>query len=156
MDYALHRIAHFLLLSFFMMPIPEVVATARAQSATTSFDAASISEDDIDQRSKLSDLITRKHWEREDVIDALLKERKRIQQAEKYGVGPAAADVDGSYFKICSRLGVTPEGLTDALANKGIRTDTLKQYVRAIMAQTNLVNLCRSEGAGSKLCVFRQ
>ena len=52
---------------------------------------------DIEQRSKLIFLTTRKPPARQDVINELIDEKVKIKEGKKFGVDPTSSDVDQSY-----------------------------------------------------------
>jgi peptidyl-prolyl cis-trans isomerase SurA len=94
---------------------------------------------DIEQRSKLMMLSTKKMPERQQVISELIDEKVKIREGKKFGIDPSASDVDQSYAAMSSRLHITAEQLTKSLESQGIRPDTLKARVRADMVWSNLI-----------------
>jgi peptidyl-prolyl cis-trans isomerase SurA len=94
---------------------------------------------DIEQRSKLMMLSTKKTPDRQQVIDELIDEKVKIREGKKFGIDPSAADVDQSYASMGSRMRITADQLTKSLESQGIRPDTLKARLRADMVWTNLV-----------------
>jgi peptidyl-prolyl cis-trans isomerase SurA len=94
---------------------------------------------DIEQRSKLMMLSTKKMPDRQQVINELIDEKVKIKEGKKFGIDPTATDVDQSYATMSSRMRITPEQLTKSLESQGIRPDTLKARVRADMVWSNLV-----------------
>jgi peptidyl-prolyl cis-trans isomerase SurA len=94
---------------------------------------------DIEQRSKLIALSTKKMPERQQVIDELIDEKVKIKEGKKFGIDPSVADVDQSYASMSSRMRITGEQLTKSLESQGIRPDTLKARLKADMVWTNLV-----------------
>ena len=57
---------------------------------------------DIEQRTKLNFLTTRKQMPRQEVIDQLIDEKVKIKEAKKFGVDPTASDIDQSYAQMGS------------------------------------------------------
>ena len=94
---------------------------------------------DIEQRSKLLMLSTKKPPDRQQVIDELIDEKVKIKEGKKFGIDPSVGDVDQSYAAMGSRMRVTPEQLTKSLESQGIRADTLKARLKADMVWSNLV-----------------
>ena len=94
---------------------------------------------DIEQRSKLMMLSTKKMPDRQQVINELIDEKVKIREGKKFGIDPSAGDVDQSYAAMSSRMRITAEQLTKSLESQGIRPDTLKARVRADMVWSNLV-----------------
>ena len=94
---------------------------------------------DIEQRSKLMMLSTKKPPDRQQVINDLIDEKVKIREGKKFGIDPSASDVDQSYAAMSSRMHITVEQLTKSLESQGVRPDTLKARVRADMVWSNLV-----------------
>jgi peptidyl-prolyl cis-trans isomerase SurA len=94
---------------------------------------------DIDQRSKLVFLSTKKVPDRQQVIDELIDEKVKIREGKKFGIDPSATDVDQSYTSMSSRMRITGEQLTKSLETQGIRPDTLKARLKADMVWSNLI-----------------
>src|ERR1700722_4577039 len=94
---------------------------------------------DIDQRSKLAFLSTKKVPDRQQVIDELIDEKVKIREGKKFGIDPSATDIDQSYNSMSSRMRITGEQLTKSLETQGIRPDTLKARLKADMVWSNLV-----------------
>src|ERR1700753_3113998 len=83
-----------------------------------------ITEDDVDQRTKLNLLLAHKQVGREDVINQLSVDMGNIVKAEIAGLLSDAL-VDKAFANMCSRLSLAPADLMKALEEKGIRLDTL-------------------------------
>jgi peptidyl-prolyl cis-trans isomerase SurA len=111
----------------------------RAQSVVVMVNGEPITNYDIDQRSKLTQLSTRKTPARQEVIDDLINEKVKIKEGKKFGIDPSAADIDSSFASMGSRMRMSPEQLIKTLENSGIRPDTLKHRMRAEMVWTSLV-----------------
>ena len=94
---------------------------------------------DIEQRTKLDFLSTRKQPSRQEVINELIDEKVKIKEAKKFGVDPSASDIEQSYTAMSSRMRITPDQLTKSLESQGIRADTLKARLKAEMVWTSLV-----------------
>ena len=94
---------------------------------------------DIEQRTKLNFLTTRKQMPRQEVIDELTNEKVKIKEAKKYGVDPGVSDIDQAYAGMGTRMRLSPEQLTKSLEGSGVRPDTLKSRIKAEMVWTSLV-----------------
>jgi peptidyl-prolyl cis-trans isomerase SurA len=114
---------------------------AHAQTAAVTIYGGAITEDDIEQRTKLNFLSTHKQSARQDVINELADDKNKIEEAEKLGVDLANAHVDDAFAKMCLRMRVAPEQLTKSLEGQGIRLDSLKNRIKADMARAFLVRL---------------
>src|ERR1700724_2686628 len=111
----------------------------QAQTVAVMVNGEPITNYDIEQRSKLTVLSTHKPADRQQVINELIDEKGKIREGKKYGVAPAASDIDQSYAAMSSRMRITPEQLTKSLESQGIRPDTLKARMKAEMVWTSLV-----------------
>jgi hypothetical protein len=96
-----------------------------------------ITEDDVDQRTKLNLLLAQKQVGREDVIRELAIDVDRIVKAEGAGLLSEAL-VDKAFADVCSRLNVAPADLMKSLEEKGIRLDTLRKRLRSDIAGERL------------------
>ena len=110
-----------------------------AQSVAVMVNGEPITNFDIEQRSKLNFLGTRKPAVRQDVINELIDEKVKIKEGKKFGVDPSASDVDQSFAAMSSRMRTSPEGLAKSLESQGIRPDTLKARLKAEMVWSSLV-----------------
>jgi len=73
------------------------------------------------------------------VIDELINEKVKIKEAKKYSVDPSVSEVDAAYGNMGTRMHITADQLTQSLAAKGIRPDTLKQRLKAEMVWNAIV-----------------
>lgn len=118
-------------------------AIDKAVAITTYFEF--ITEDDVDQRTRLDLLLAQKQAGREDVIRELSIGLYGIARAEIAGL--LSDDlVDKAFADMCSRRGVAPADLMTALEEKGIRLDTLRKRLRADVARERLARMqCRRD-----------
>jgi peptidyl-prolyl cis-trans isomerase SurA len=99
-----------------------------------------ITEDDVEQRTKLDLLLAQKQASREDVIRDLSEDSFKIVKAEGAGLLSDAL-VDKAFTDMCSRLGVAPADLMKTLEEKGIRLDTLRKRLRSDVARERLARM---------------
>jgi peptidyl-prolyl cis-trans isomerase SurA len=109
-----------------------------------------ITEDDVDQRTKLNLLLEQKQVSREEVIRELGIDVDRIVRAESAGLLSDAL-VDKAFADMCSRLGLAPADLMKTLEEKGIRLDTLKKRLRSDVARERLAQKQKSDGYKDQL-----
>jgi peptidyl-prolyl cis-trans isomerase SurA len=109
-----------------------------AQTVAVMVNGEPITAYDIDQRNKLN-VLSHKAATRQQVIDELIDEKVKIKEAKKYGVDPAASDIDSAFAQMSSRMRTTPDALTKMLEGQGIRSETLKARLRADMVWGSLV-----------------
>ena len=110
-----------------------------AQSVAVLVNGEPITNYDIEQRTKLNFLTTRKQMARQEIIDELINEKVKIKEAKRYGVDPTSADIDQSYAGMSSRMRISPEQLTKSLESQGVRPETLKARLKAEMVWSSLV-----------------
>jgi peptidyl-prolyl cis-trans isomerase SurA len=101
-----------------------------------------ITEDDVDQRTKLDLLLAQKQVGREGVILELSADMYKIVTAEGAGLLSDAL-VDKAFADMCSRLGVAPAALMKTLEEKGIRLDTLRKRLKSDVARERLAQMPR-------------
>ncbi|WP_334361442.1 MULTISPECIES: SurA N-terminal domain-containing protein [unclassified Bradyrhizobium] len=111
----------------------------RAQSVVVMVNGEPITSLDIEQRTKLIFLTTRKSTPRQEVIDELINEKVKIKEAKRFGVDPTASDIDQAYAGMSQRMRLSPEQLTKSLESQGVRPETLKARLRADMVWGSLV-----------------
>jgi peptidyl-prolyl cis-trans isomerase SurA len=111
----------------------------QAQSVAVMVNGEPITNYDIEQRTKLNFLTTRKQMPRKEVIDELIDEKVKIKEAKKYGVDPSASDIDQAYVGMGARMRLSPEQLTKSLESQGVRPETLKARLKADMVWGSLV-----------------
>ncbi len=114
-------------------------APARAQSVVVMVNGEPITNLDIEQRSKLIFMTSRKQPSRQDVINELIDEKVKIKEAKRYGVDPTSNDIDQSYAGMAQRMRLSPDQLTQVLEKQGLRPDTLRARIKADMVWGSLV-----------------
>ncbi len=112
---------------------------AHAQTVAVMVNGEPITDFDIEQRSKLDFLSTRKPSDRKEVINALIDEKVKIKEGKKFGVDPSSADIDQAFAGMGQRMHITADQLAATLEKQGIRADTLKARIKADMVWTSLV-----------------
>jgi peptidyl-prolyl cis-trans isomerase SurA len=110
-----------------------------AQSVACMINGEPITSLDIEQRTKLNFLTTRKRMPRQEVIEELTSEKLKIKEAKKYGVDPSGSDIDQAYAGMSQRMRLSPEQLTKSLESSGVRPETLKARLKAEMVWGSLV-----------------
>ncbi len=104
-----------------------------------------ITEDDVDQRTRLDLLLSQKQVGREDVIRELSIDLFGIARGKTAGL--LSEDlVDKAFADMCSRRGVAPPDMMKTLEEKGIRLDTLRKRLRSEVARERLAQMqCRRD-----------
>jgi peptidyl-prolyl cis-trans isomerase SurA len=115
------------------------VSPLPAQSIACMVNGEPITGLDIEQRTKLNFLTTRKQMSRQEVLDELTNEKVKVKEAKRFGVDPTASDVDQAYTGMSQRMRLSPEQLTKSLESQGVRPETLKSRLKAEMVWGSLV-----------------
>jgi len=120
--------------------VPAPVPGPGQEIAAITTDLQFITEDDVDQRTKLNLFLAQKQVSREAVIRELSEDSFKIAKAEGAGLLSDAL-VDKAFGDMCSRLGFAPAELMKALEEKGIRLDTLGKRLRSDVAGERLARV---------------
>ncbi|CCD90703.1 conserved hypothetical protein [Bradyrhizobium sp. ORS 375] len=115
------------------------MTSARAQSIVVMVNGDPITDYDIEQRTKLNFLSTRKQQSRQEIINELIDDKVKIKEGKKFGVEPSASDIDQSYAGMGSRMRLNADQLTRSLESQGVRPETLKSRIKAEIVWTSLV-----------------
>ena len=99
-----------------------------------------VTEDDVDQRTKLDLLLAQKQSSRDDVIRNLSGDSFKIVKAEGAGLLSDAL-VDKAFADLCSRLSVAPADMMKTLEEKGVRLDTLRKRLKSDVARERLAQM---------------
>jgi peptidyl-prolyl cis-trans isomerase SurA len=94
---------------------------------------------DVDQRAKFVQLASHKTPTRQEVIDELINEKLKVQIARRYKLDITDKDVDNSFATVGERMHLTPQQLTQALAQSGVDATTLKDRLRSDIAWQQIV-----------------
>ena len=100
-----------------------------------------ITDYDIEQRSKFALLATHKAPSRPQVIEELIDEKLKIQVARRYKIELTQSDVDHNYAEMAHRMNRnwTGDQLTQALAQGGVDSETLKAKIMADLAWQTII-----------------
>jgi peptidyl-prolyl cis-trans isomerase SurA len=112
---------------------------ARAQQVALIVNGDVITTYDIEQRMKFVQLSTRKPAVRDEVVDDLIDEKLKVQIGRRYKIEIPDSEIDVSYAEMGHRMHMTPEQLTQALAQGGVDATTLKSKIRSDTIWQNIV-----------------
>lgn len=113
--------------------------SAQAQSVVVMVNGQPITTYDIEQRSKLILLTTRKSVTRQEAIQQLIDDTLKIKEAKKFGINMTQSDVDSSFASMGQRMGLSADQLAKVLTAQGVRPDTMKLRLKADTAWNALV-----------------
>src|SRR5947207_40708 len=134
-----HRLLPFIIGCAAGLLLTVCASSSQAQSVAVMVNGDPITTYDIEQRGKLIFLTTHKTAYRQQVVNELIEENLKINDAKRFGVDPTGSDIDQSYAAMSGRMRISPEQLTKSLEVQGIRADTLKARLKADMVWTSLV-----------------
>jgi peptidyl-prolyl cis-trans isomerase SurA len=137
---ALHALFRFLACT----AIAALVLAATTPGATAQGIAAFVNGDpitnfDVEQRSKLIELSTRKAPPRKEVLDELIDEKLKLQLLKRFNIPDIDKDVENAFTNMARRMRASPKQFTEQLARSGLRTDTLKSRIRAELIWSQVV-----------------
>ncbi len=112
---------------------------AAAQQVAVFVNGSPITAYDIEQRSKFIQLSSQKTPTRQEVIDDLINEKIKVQEAQRYGMDAPDAEVDRGVANLASRAGLNMAQFTQVLAGRGIEIGTVKSRIRSDIAWNQLV-----------------
>lgn len=112
---------------------------AMAQQVVVLVNGSPITSYDIDQRSKFIQLSARRTPTRQEVIDELIDEKIKFQEAKRYSIEASSGEIDKGVANMASRAGMNVDQFTQALAAQGIGLGTIKSRMRADLAWNQLV-----------------
>jgi peptidyl-prolyl cis-trans isomerase SurA len=133
------RYARTVSLAAALLAVPGFGSTVMAQSVAAMVNGEAITNFDVDQRIKLTQLTTRKAISRQEALEELINDKLKVKEAKRYGLDMSSSDIDGAYGNMASRMRMNAEQLNKTLEGHGIRPETLKSRIKADMTWGNLV-----------------
>jgi peptidyl-prolyl cis-trans isomerase SurA len=112
---------------------------AHAQQVVALVNGMPITQLDIEQRSKLEQLSTRKPPPRQEVLNNLIDETLEVREAKRFEIDVPDAEIQRSYSHIAEGMNIDAQKLTEMLNHAGASEATLKARLRAQMAWSALV-----------------
>jgi peptidyl-prolyl cis-trans isomerase SurA len=94
---------------------------------------------DVEQRMKFVQLSTHKPGVRNEVIDELIDDKLKVQFGRRYKIELPDSEIDAQFAEMGNRMHMTPEQLTQALAQGGVDAGTLKAKIRSDTVWQNIV-----------------
>jgi peptidyl-prolyl cis-trans isomerase SurA len=113
--------------------------TARAQQVLMIVNGDVITAYDVEQRMKFVQLSTHKPGVRSEVIDELIDDKLKVQFGRRYKIEIPDSEIDAQFAEMGNRMRMTPEQLTQALAQGGVDAATLKAKIRSDTVWQNIV-----------------
>lgn len=112
--------------------VTAIAMTGRADAqAVVIVNGDPVTQFDVDQRSKLVQLSTRKTPTRSEVVEELINEKLKIQLLSRYNIDGIDKDVENAYANMARRMRATPRAFTENLEKQGVKIETLKSRIKA-------------------------
>ena len=115
-----------------------LAAPAQAATIEAVVNGQAVTDYDVTQRQKMME-VTGQSLDRKSVLENLVEERLKIQEAERLGIQVSEEQVEAAFADIATRTRMSPSQLTQALGQIGIDARTLKNSVRAQIAWSSVV-----------------
>jgi peptidyl-prolyl cis-trans isomerase SurA len=112
---------------------------AQAQQVVLTVNGDPITSFDIEQRSKLILLTTRKPAARQDVIEELIGDKLKVHIGKRYRLEIDDSSVNKSFNDMAHRMRLDGEGLVKVLQAQGVAAYTLKDRIRAEIVWQQIV-----------------
>lgn len=116
-----------------------IAQPAAAQAVAAVVNGDPITNFDIEQRAKLTELATHKTPARQEVLEELVNERLKIQLLKRYAIDGVDKDVDNAFTNMARRMRQTPKQFTENLEKQGVKIETLKSRMKADIVWTQIV-----------------
>jgi peptidyl-prolyl cis-trans isomerase SurA len=115
-------------------PVP-----ACAQQVLAVVNGVPITNYDVEQRTKLARISTNKAPPRKEVLDELIDDQVKLNEAKRFNIEATNSEVDSAFSNMASRMGMKSPQLAQALNSHGIDPNVLKKRIRADLAWGHLV-----------------
>ena len=94
---------------------------------------------DVEQRTKLIQVMSNKAPPRQEVIEELIEEKLKLGLLKRFSIEGMDNDVENAFANMARRAGTTPQGLTEQLTRSGLTVATLKSRIKAEMAWGQII-----------------
>jgi peptidyl-prolyl cis-trans isomerase SurA len=112
---------------------------AMAQTVVVTVNGEPITNFDVDQRSKLIQLTSRKTPPRHEVIDDLINDKIKVGIGRRYKLELEDSDVNKAFNEMAHRMRLDGDGLVKVLGAQGVSAYTLKDRIRAEMVWQQII-----------------
>jgi peptidyl-prolyl cis-trans isomerase SurA len=90
-----------------------------------------VTQFDVEQRTKLTQLSTQKIPTRSEVVEELINEKLKISLLKRFVIEGIDKDVEAAYANMSRRMRLSPKDFTENLAKQGVKVETLKSRIKA-------------------------
>jgi peptidyl-prolyl cis-trans isomerase SurA len=135
--FALRRLA--IAIGLAAASLTAVSARVQAQMVAVIVNGEPVTHFDIEQRSKLHQISTRKTPPRQEVLDELIVEKLKIQLLRRYNIAGIDKDVENAFTNMARRMRASPKQFTEQLARSGVMPETLKSRIKAELVWSQVI-----------------
>lgn len=114
-------------------------AAAWAQQVLVMVNGEPITTYDVEQRTRFHTITTRKTPSRQEIIDELINDKLKVNVLKRYKLEVTDKEVDSAFATMSQRMKMTPQQLTQSLAQSGVDANTLKDRIRSDLAWQQIV-----------------
>lgn len=90
-----------------------------------------ITEVDIQQRTRLSELSTQKKPSRQEALDDLIDDKLKVQLSKRYIAEVPKREIENAYANMARRVGMSPAQFAKTTAASGVSAEALKARIHA-------------------------
>ena len=112
---------------------------AAAQQVVAVVNGDPITAIDIAQRTKLIQISTHRAASRQEVLDELIDEKLKLQDAKRWKLEITDSEVNSTFNNIASRANSTPDKFGQALATQGVSVDMVKTRIKADLGWSQII-----------------
>ena len=98
-----------------------------------------VTQFDVEQRIKLTELSTHKTPTRNEVVEELINEKLKIQLIKRFLIEGIDKDVDIAFANMARRMHVTPKDFTENLAKQGVKLETIKSRIKSDLIWNQMI-----------------
>jgi len=115
-------------------PVP-----AFAQKVAAVVNGDPITEFDVEQRTKLTQITNQRSPARKEVLEELIDEKLKVHLLKRYNIEGIDGEVQNAFNNMARRAQLTPQQLTDQLGRAGVMTGTLKSRIKAEITWSQII-----------------
>lgn len=114
-----------------LLALAAFTGQASAQQILVMVNGQPITSFDVSQRIKLHQMIENKSPSQKDMLEELIDEKLKVQQAARFGIALDDEEVDRLFASVAERSGRTADQLAQGFAQQGLDAKTFKAKLRA-------------------------
>ena len=122
-----------------MLATAVLPALAGAQTVVAVVNGDPLTNFDVEQRAKLTELATHKPAPRHETLEDLINEKLKLQLVKRFVLEGIDKDTEVAFANMARRMRQTPKEFTDTLARQGIKVETLKSRMKADIIWSQII-----------------